>query len=297
MHCLNLKLTYECTNQCSFCFSSYLNGSEMSVEGLISAVKAGYLRGCRELVLSGGEPTLVADTLIQIMVLARDLGYKKFIIQTNGSGFSGNPKLCDFFADFVENEKSPNVCISFSVHGPNEDIHDSISRTPSAFVKLLDAIKKISSTNCEIYTNTVVTRLNIDYLDKIAKLIMPYKPKVLQFSMMHLSTPSELSTGIIETALAIRKLGNIVPKDILRTEGLPYCLMYGMEECVGESFWPEELDLYNQNNSHKYNFKQLESGMRWKPSTCTKCIMNKICMGIWKEHSEQFLQANIRPIA
>ena len=297
MHCLNLKLTYECTNQCSFCFSSHLVGQEMSIEGLESAVESGYLRGCRELVLSGGEPTLVADVLMRIMELARTLGYKKFIIQTNGSGLSDKSRLCEFLADFTADKRSPNVCISFSVHGHNADIHDSISRTPGAFEKLIDAIKKISSTNCEIYTNTVVTRSNIDYLGQIAEMLLQYKPTVLQFSMMHLSTPSKLTTGLIETALAIRKLKDSVSTDILRTEGIPYCLMYGMEGCVGESFWPEKLDLYTKDNSHKYNFKQLESGMRWKSSLCSQCIMDEMCMGLWKEHAEEFLEANIKPIA
>lgn len=297
MRCLNLKLTYECTNKCSFCFSSHLVGQDMSMDGLLSSVKSGYLRGCRELVLSGGEPTLVADVLMQIMLLARELGYKKIIIQTNGSGLSDNSRLCEFLADYVADKNMPNVCISFSIHGHHEALHDCISCTHGAFAKLIDAIKKVASMNCEIYTNTVVSRLNIDYLEQIAKLILPYRPSVLQFSMMHLSTPSELSTGLIETALAIRKLKDCVSTDILRTEGIPYCLMHGMEGCVGESFWPQTLDLYNQNNSHKYDFKQLESGMRWKSKACSTCIMNEICMGLWKEHAAEFVKAKIRPIA
>jgi MoaA/NifB/PqqE/SkfB family radical SAM enzyme len=245
-------------------------------------------------VLSGGEPTLTPDAAMSIMTLAKELGYKKIIIQTNGSGLSCNPELCVFLRDFSEHS---DVCVSFSVHGPDSGIHDAMSRTPGSFLKLLDAIRIIASTNCGIYTNTVVSRLNIDCLEDIADLILPYRPQVLQFSMMHLSMPSELSTDLLETALAVRRLKNVVPADILRTEGIPYCLMYGMEGCVGESFWPEKLDLYNQNNSYMNDFKQLDSGMRWKAQSCTGCIMNEICMGIWKEHAEQFLVAGIKPIA
>lgn len=297
MHCLNLKLTYKCTNQCSFCFASHLSNTNMSLDGLLSAIDLGYSHGCRELVLSGGEPTLVPDVITKIMTKAQKLGYRKFIIQTNGSGLSCNSDLYKFLKNFSEHNKRSNVCVSFSIHGPNATIHDAMCNSLGAFSKLLDAIDKISLTNCGIYTNTVVSNLNIDILDEIAKLIMPYRPEVLQFSMMHLSYPSKLSTGIIETALAIRKLKNIVPVNILRTEGIPYCLMHGLEECVGESFWPEELDLYNQNNSYKNDFKQLDSGMRWKSELCTRCVMNDVCMGIWKEHIKQFIEAGIKPIA
>lgn len=294
MHCLNLKLTYKCTNQCSFCFSSYLANKVLSIDGLLAAVNSGYSCGCRELVLSGGEPTLVPDVMMEVMTNAKTLGYRKFIIQTNGSGLSSNSKLCNFLKDF---SRLTDVCVSFSIHGSNAEIHDTMSRTPGAFSKLLDAISKMASTNCGIYTNTVVSRLNIDCLENIVALIMPYSPKVLQFSMMHLSTPSELSTGLVETALAIRRLKDVVPLDVLRTEGIPYCLMHGIEGCVGESFWPEELDLYNQSNSYMRNFRQLDSGMRWKFTSCITCVMNDVCMGIWKEHAEQFLDAGIRPIA
>ena len=33
MHCLNLKITYQCTNQCSFCFSSHFANERTSVTG------------------------------------------------------------------------------------------------------------------------------------------------------------------------------------------------------------------------------------------------------------------------
>ena len=66
MRCLNLKLTYACTNRCSFCFSSYLKDEVIGEAGLLREVEEGYRRGCRELVLSGGEPTLCPDTLLNV---------------------------------------------------------------------------------------------------------------------------------------------------------------------------------------------------------------------------------------
>ena len=67
MRCLNLKLTYACTNCCSFCFSSYLKDEVIGEAGLLREVEEGYRRGCRELVLSGGEPTLCPDKLLNVM--------------------------------------------------------------------------------------------------------------------------------------------------------------------------------------------------------------------------------------
>lgn len=293
MHCLNLKLTYNCTNNCSFCFSSYLKNNIITDEGLIDAIKQGYQNGCRELVLSGGEPTLLPDTIIKILQFSNQLGYEKYIIQTNGSGLSDNLQLVNFLDDFATEKE---LCISFSIHGHNATIHDSMSCQEGAFNKLLKAMENIKNTSCKIYTNTVISRLNISYLEKIGLLCQSFNASIIQFSMMHLEEPSDLSTGLIEAASSVRKLVEIIGSDALKTEGIPYCLMHNAEECVGESYWPNKLDLYNKETDYMPNFSQLEHGMRWKSTSCHNCLMNQICMGIWKEHSLEYTQMGIHPI-
>lgn len=293
MHCLNLKLTYDCTNNCSFCFSSYLKDNIITYEGLADAVIKGFNNGCRELVLSGGEPTLLAGTIEDILILAEQLGYEKYIIQTNGSGLSSNDHLVDFLDELA---KKNELCISFSIHGSCAEIHDRMSSTNGAFELLIKAMDKIKDTSCLIYTNTVISKLNIGHLEEIGNLCQSYNAEIIQFSMMHLETPSELSTGLVEAAQAVKKLSNKIDADILKTEGIPYCLMHGIEQCVGESFWPSELDLYNKENDYMPDFSQLQNGMRWKKNSCIKCIMNEICMGIWKEHSNEYIEAGVRPI-
>lgn len=294
MHCLNLKITYQCTNKCSFCFSSYLANEEISVNGLINAIVDGRSRGCKELVISGGEPTLLPDVLEKALALASDLGYTKFIIQTNGSGLSNNSDLVQFLKEF---STLNDVCISFSIHGANAELHDRLCAKKGAFEKLIDGMRKISDTHCGIYTNTVISRLNIMNLQEIAELILPFRPKVLQFSMMHVTVPLNISTGLMEAVRAVRAMATIVPHEILRTEGIPYCLMHGAESCVGESFWPDKLDLYNKDGDYRSDFRQLDVGMRWKSTGCKKCVMDEVCMGIWKEHAQEFERAGIRPIS
>lgn len=294
MHCLNLKLTYDCTNHCSFCFSSYLKDIIITYEGVREAVIQGYKNGCRELVLSGGEPTLLADTIEKILNLAEDLGYEKYIIQTNGSGLSNDTNLVHYLDELG---KKKDVCISFSLHGHCAEIHDYMSCRNGAFDSLIKAMNNIKNTSCSIYTNTVISKQNIRHLEEIGKLCQSYNAKIIQFSMMHLEIPSELSTGLIEAAQAVKKLSNCINQEVLKTEGIPYCLMHGIEKCVGESYWPNELDLYNKENDYMKEFSQLENGMRWKDdSSCDKCVMNEICMGIWKEHAKEFREAGIRPI-
>lgn len=293
MHCLNLKITYNCTNNCSFCFSSYLKDNVMSLVGMKNAVKQGRKNGCNELVISGGEPTTIPETIIELVNLAEQLGYEKYIIQTNGSGLADNYELVNFLNSIAQHKE---VCISFSVHGHTSEIHDKMSRKEGAFHSLMKAIKNISETNCNIYTNTVISLINVENLADIAKVIMPYKPSIMQFSMMHLANPTEISVSLKDSVRAVQRVKNLVDFKILKTEGIPYCLMYGMEECVGESCWPSTLDIYNKDNKYMNNFKQIDYGMRCKAGFCEKCIMNKICMGVWAENYEEFYNLGINPI-
>ncbi len=293
MHCLNLKITYDCTNHCSFCFSSYMKGTRIPLESLKEAVLEGHRNGCNELVLSGGEPTLYPEYIMELISLALTLGYKKYIIQTNGYGLSGCEELVSFLDRVAE---TTEICLSFSVHGHIADIHDDLSGNPDAFRSLVDAIDKVSKTRCKIYTNTVINARNLTHLNDVAALLAPYKPDIMQFSMMHLKERGELSVSFEDSVQAIKKLKDTVSLDILKTEGVPYCLLHGMEPCVGESAWPAVLDLYNRDHDYMSDFKQLDHGMRSKMESCDKCIMDKICMGVWKEHFEEFSNMGIHPI-
>ena len=53
------------------------------LDGMMKAVLKGSEKGCDELVLSGGEPTLYPEFIIELISHAEAWGYKKYIIQTN----------------------------------------------------------------------------------------------------------------------------------------------------------------------------------------------------------------------
>ena len=237
----------------------------ISLASLKKAVLQGSKNGCNELVLSGGEPTLYPEYIIELISLAETVGYKKYIIQTNGYGLSKYQKLVTFLDGIAEKTE---VCLSFSVQGHTPAIHDYLSGNPDAFRSLMDAIAKVSETCCRIYTNTVINACNIDCLKDVATLWRPYKPEIMQFSMMHLKEKSSLTVSFEDSVRAIRELKDIVSFDVLKTEGVPYCLLYGMEQCVGESAWPTVLDLYNRDDDYMSDFKQLDYGMRSKMQNC-----------------------------
>lgn len=263
------------------------------LESLEKAVLQGRRNGCNELVISGGEPTLAPEAVMELISLAEASGYQKYIIQTNGYGLSRFGELVSFLDRAAE---TAEICLSFSVHGHIADVHNELSGNPDAFAGLMDAMDKVSATHCRIYTNTVINARNVHHLGDVAALLAPYRPDIMQFSVMHSEERNELSVSLEDCVWAIRKLKRMVSPDRLKTEGVPYCLLHGMETCVGESAWPSVLDLYNREDEYMSDFKQLDDGMRRKMENCDKCVMDQICMGVWKEHFEEFSHMGIHPI-
>lgn len=293
MRCLNVKLTYRCTNNCRFCFSAHMQDVVISDQSLFSSIEKGYLQGCRSLVVSGGEPTLFASKVMDVMAYADKLGYRSFTLQTNGSGLAEKNELLGFLQGIAEKKK---LAISFSIHGSNSHIHDLMSSRDGAFCELLQAIKYISSIeDISLYTNTVISSLNFSSLHEIARLLSPFGVTVMQFAILHSMSKDDLSVGLCDSANAVQGLIDVVGKDVLRTEGIPYCFMYGNEECVGESYWPPQLDLFNDENDYRSDFDQISAGMRKKAPFCSECIMNELCHGVWSENYLELL-GHAKPI-
>ena len=292
MHCLNLKLTYDCSNDCKFCFSKHLKGQNLPLNDLLKVIEKAYSDGAREIVLSGGEPTFYEEKFLSCLAFAEKIGYEKYIVQTNGFGLVNNSKIFNFIEDF---SKKSDVTFSFSIHGANAKTHDELSSSHGAFEILLSAMKKIfEKTSCKIFTNTVMTQKNFNELQEIVDLVKNFQPEIIQFAMMHTKNLKNLRTTLKDSAIKIRSLK--INREILKTDGLPFCSMYGFEECVGESYWPEVLDVYNGASKIFSNFSQLENGMRWRAGFCKNCLMDELCAGIWIEHKDEFLKLKIHPI-
>lgn len=214
--------------------------------------------------------------MIEIITCAQNLGYEKFILQTNGSGIYG--ELAAFLND-VE-----NLSISFSLLGAIAKTHDLGTKNKGSFDRLLRAISLVPKR--EFMTNTVISEINVNELGDIVELVKPLKPKFMQFAIMH---SKNNQVGLKRSLDAILQIAPILGVDLLRTEGITPCLLKGYEACVSENYFPKELDLYNKNRGKIFRLNQLASDMRFKAKFCKDCICDSICHSVWIETKDEFL--------
>lgn len=293
MQCLNLKVTYACTNSCTFCFSNArATVGNRSYDELAKQIREGLTRGCRHLVLSGGEPTLFRE-LPHLICEAVAAGFSRITIQSNGIGFASK----NYAEGVIRAAKGAQLTVVLSLHGNDQGLHDFHTGRIGSFDEVMRTFHNLRG-HCTLFTNSVVTKVNIDHLSEILDVALANEVSTSQFSILHVAKLSNetLRPAFIEAADAIRRVcGRVIPISI-RSEGVPFCLMKGVESGVGEAYWPLHLDLSNGPDQYLSGLDQLASGQRSKLPACTACLADEVCWGVWRECAEEFRDAFPGPI-
>ncbi len=131
-------ITAMCNNKCIFCLDGDIkNKFHKSLSQIKQEFDSGLAEGCTRLVLSGGDPT-VHPNFIEIIKLGRESGYKKIQIITNGRMFS--------YPIFLKKAIKAGLNeITFSIHGHNPEIHDSLTSVKGSFEQTVKGIKNALS--------------------------------------------------------------------------------------------------------------------------------------------------------
>lgn len=182
-----VELTYDCNLKCSYCYLQYAthkhSKDKMSVETfkdfideLIEKRKINKLTSRVELVLHGGEPTLVGhESLYEMITYAREESQKNNLdfyitIQTNGINLTE-----DFIPAF---KKLDSVGISFDGVGEAFDMRTS---NKSIKEKIINSLEILKRNDINYGFVSVISKKNVDNLNifeseyfKRAKLIPIY---------------------------------------------------------------------------------------------------------------------------
>jgi MoaA/NifB/PqqE/SkfB family radical SAM enzyme len=124
-----VRLAAPCNNHCVHCADGPAAAAKAATPHVARQLRDGLLKGYRCLELGGGEP-LLDERLASIVQQARNLGYRRIVVETNGRALNIPAKLEQLAALGVDE-------VLVRLNAGDEQTHDEMARAKGAFRQTL----------------------------------------------------------------------------------------------------------------------------------------------------------------
>jgi MoaA/NifB/PqqE/SkfB family radical SAM enzyme len=250
----DIRLGYRCNARCGFCYYQDKLDTpvelEPTTEQLENRLRVLRAHGATEIEFTGGEPTIRPD-LPRLVELARTLGFINVSIITNGLRLA-KPAYAQQVVAAGAND------FLFSIHGHDAELHDTHTKIPGSFARILQAVGNVHALGARVRATTTVTGRNHDRLGEILELLLG-----LNVACIHLAVFSPVARAMsTDESLFVRysDAGESIKRAIdrhrerlppLSVKYIPFCFMRGYERYVmnlyQQSFDPDDWNYYLSN--------------------------------------------------
>ena len=300
MRRLELHLTYHCAERCVFCSEEHrmeaYHEFQVTWGRVATILRTHAARGVQNVHLTGGEPTLHPQ-FIEVCMLARKLGMRTSV-GTIGTMLA-RPDYAARAVPYLDEAL-------FSLHGPNAEINDRLTRRQGSFEQTTTAIRNTLAVNpnFNLYVNTVVTKHNVDALPDTIAFAESLGAKLIVVSN---TTPEgggfdkyrELGVPLAKLAEVVPKAGARASKAIVRFFGMPMCLLGPYDVLSNDLHWDPRVTVEWSSKPGKVVFEGLYN---WTPDrkrkrvdACERCARNTVCMGVYDRYADLYDTGELRP--
>ncbi len=281
-----VRVGFRCNQDCGFCWQGrdWPGPPRAMLERWIDEIAAG---GARQLMISGGEPTVYPE-LLALVRRARAAGLEPWL-QTNAIRMA-KP---NFAQDLVD---AGVLGLSVSYHAGDPALSDLLTRAPGTHVRTEAGIRASLRAGMRLGLNCVVGRRNLPHLpgtaERIVEEFLPLAPHGLAVSFSNPSEAHEVDDGdpvaLDEVAgplsAAVRTLiGAGIPVQAVGSCGFPPCVLRDVPEMV------VPLSLNRLAPEH--------FASRRKPEVCAPCALSDACVGPRERDVRHFGDRGLVPFA
>jgi len=259
----------QCNNKCLYCRYRLSDSEQPDFNAVATALEQSEEDS---VALYGGEPTLRSD-LIRIIDTARRNGFRRVKLVSNGRALSDNQVLLQII-------KAGCYLFEMKLWGSNPDIHDYLTQTPNSFSQTIQGLENLQRLPCDKFTCLRITICKQNLTDIINATItgINFGVNRIILSLEDNNLPLKDLLPHIRVALNISILNRVW----ILTEGLPFCIMQGLEHHVGEIYSGYDSAIYPRTHSHHKN--------------CQHCAYQEICQGVETEYLNKFGHTEFPPI-
>ena len=155
---LELHLSSQCNNRCTYCSIMPFVDDQERKRTIINSINKFHMKGGKNIVLSGGEPTIVKD-FFEILRFCKGK-FETIVLASNGRMLA--------YKNFVKKAIDGGITrFDISLCGPNSEIHDSITNAEGSFNQTIAGLNTLSLLNQKIFIDVVLLKKNIGHLNKM----------------------------------------------------------------------------------------------------------------------------------
>lgn len=292
-----LRLTTECNSACAHCTVADVPASEnRTAQQALAEIVDARRRGCDELVIMRGEPTLRPE-LAKLAQAARRIGYRLVQIQTNGR------LLC--YANYLDRLIHAGVdFFEVALFGATAATHDAISRDDGAFAQTIAGLELLAARPQVGHLVTVaVLAANLHELDACAELIARLGLRRVQFNFTRpVEVDGRWRTEVLarlhDAGPAIRAaMARARSLDLIAsTEAVPLCQLDPADRAAAETASDfvdvQVVDLHRRHDSFAAHHRQV----RPLAPQCARCSAVDRCPTTWAAYQQLFGTEELTPI-
>lgn len=308
-----LKTGYRCNNNCLYCHASPHRGFDATSEDLERRIAAAASQGARNLVLSGGEPTIRED-LPDILQRIVDHGMTAGLV-TNG-------RMLTYARLRARLLDAPIVYLQISIPAATATIHDTLVGVEGAWHQTVTGLTRLLAdahhrrARLQVTVNCVVTKTVLSELDGMAdlmnRLAQPIRQPIgqtaeqadiglrLKFSCVEpegraLDHFNDVVPAITRATAAIAataerwsdQLGELGVS--LCQEGFPACLL---PKLPLSDLWTE--GFLAMSEAFEDEWHPIDDRNRARPADCAPCSRDA-CPGLYRTYLDRRSGREVRP--
>jgi His-Xaa-Ser system radical SAM maturase HxsC len=232
-----LVVTERCNSNCLMCSQPPKDREDIPrLFGIYQELIPQIPKYCPELMISGGEPTLMGDRFFQLLGLIKNqLPDTEVHVLTNGRSFAWNN-----VAEKLAALDYRRLMLGVPVYADYYKLHDYIVQARDAFHQTILGVHNLARYGQRIEVRVVLHRLTIPRLTKLARFIYKHLPFVEHVALMGLEyvgyTPHNVDQLWIDPYDYRGKLTEAV--EFLAGQGMQVSI-YNSQLCVlPEALWP-----------------------------------------------------------
>ncbi|HBO9415535.1 TPA: His-Xaa-Ser system radical SAM maturase HxsC [Pseudomonas aeruginosa] len=238
--------------------------------------------GEEHLGISGGEPTLYREGLLEILARCRAVLPEKSIhLLSNGRLLKDSSWIPE-----LKQLEHPSLSWGVPLYGDNADDHDHVVQAPGAFSETMQGLYNLTRADQVVEIRVVLSRLTTPRLPELAHFIFRNLPFVRHVALM----------GIESTGLAKKHYEElwIDPLDyqeqlsqsafFLHNRGIPVSI-YNLPLCV----LPAQLSHFARQSISDWKNLFIDA--------CQSCAAASHCAGFFKSHTDRWQSRGIRPFS